>query len=242
MSHVVDTKSESRNANDQLGMKYNVNFDIELKKNPHSGLYIALEGVDGSGKTTQVQSLAEHFKNQGKEVVVTREPRKEGLIGDLVQKILTGKEKVPTIAIQYLFSADRSAHHEELVLPALKDGKVVITDRCFWSAIVYGILDRTGGVYDTKDADLLLINQSILSMYHQFTVPDYTFYLKISLETALSRISKKSDVREIYEDKKKLEKIIEGYQYLKHKFPDEITEIDGEKSEEKVTAEIISKL
>lgn len=239
MSHVVDTKSESRNANDQLGMKYNVNFDIELKKNEYPGTYIALEGIDGSGKTTQLQKIAEYFKSQGKDVVTTREPRKEGLIGDLVQKVLTGQEKVPSISIQYLFSADRSAHHEELVLPALKEGKVVISDRCFWSAIVYGILDRTGGNYDTNDADLLLINQSILSMYHQFTIPDYTFYLKISLETALSRIGKKGDVKEIYEDKSKLEKIVEGYKYLKDRFPDEIIEIDGEDHVDEVTAEII---
>lgn len=220
-------------------MQYNVNFDIELKKNSYPGTYIALEGVDGCGKTTQVQKLQEYFKNQGKEVVVTREPRKEGLIGDLVQKVLTGQEKVPTISIQYLFSADRAAHHEELVLPALKEGKVVITDRCFWSAIVYGILDRTGGNYDTNDADLLLINQSILSMYHQFTVPDYTFYLKISLATSLGRLGQKDDVKEIYEDKSKLEKIIEGYAYLKNRFSGEIIEIDGEGEEDEVTAEII---
>lgn len=223
-------------------LTYPINFDVTLKRNPYSGVYIALEGVDGSGKTTQVQKLQEYFKSQGKEVVVTREPRKEGLIGDLVQKILTGKEKVPTIAIQYLFSADRSAHHEELVLPALKKGMVVITDRCFWSAIVYGILDRTGGAYDKNDADLLLINQSILSMYHQFTVPDYTFYLKISLDTALSRINKKSDVREIYEDKKKLEKIIEGYQYLKNKFTDEIIEMNGEEHVDAVTKNILERI
>jgi dTMP kinase len=86
--------------------------------------------------------------------VTTREPRKEGLIGDLVQKVLLGTEKLPSVSLQYLFSADRSAHHEELVLPSLQAGKVVITDRCFWSAIVYGILDRSGGEYDKSDAQL----------------------------------------------------------------------------------------
>jgi dTMP kinase len=223
-------------------MKYKVDFDIELKKNFYPGLYIALEGIDGSGKTTQVEKLAEYFKKKGKKVVLTREPRKKGLIGDLVQKILTGKEKIPSISLQYLFSADRSAHHEEIILPALKEGKTVITDRCFWSAIVYGILDRTGGHYDKNDADLLLINQSILSMYHQFTVPDYTFYLKICLETSLHRIEEKKDVKEIYEDKDKLKKLIEGYSYLKQRFPFEITEIDGEKSEEEVTKQIVASI
>ena len=91
-------------------MKYHIEFDIELRENPYKGLYIALEGVDGSGKTTQAKLLSDHFKKLGREVVLTREPRKTGLIGDLVQKILTGEKKIPSVALQYLFSADRSAH------------------------------------------------------------------------------------------------------------------------------------
>jgi len=223
-------------------MKYNLNFDIELKKNEYPGTYIALEGIDGSGKTTQVEKLADYYRSQGREVVTTREPRKEGLIGDLVQKVLLGKEKLPSVSLQYLFSADRSAHHEELVLPALKEGKIVISDRCFWSAIVYGILDRTGGAYDKDDADLLLISQSILSMYHQFTVPDSTFYLKIRLETAFGRLSSKADEKEIYEDKDKLKKLITGYEYLLQKFPEEIVVVDGEGDMGEVTKRLIEKV
>lgn len=221
-------------------MEYNINFDITLRKNPYKGLYIALEGIDGSGKTTQVERLADYYRKQGKKVITTREPRKEGLIGELVQKVLLGHEKLPAVSLQYLFSADRSAHHEELVIPALKEGKVVISDRCFWSAIVYGILDRTGGKYDKNVADILLISQSILSMYHQFIVPDLTIYLKISLETALERLEKKDDEKEIYEDKDKLKKLIDGYQFILEKFSNEITEVSGEGNVEKVTEEIVA--
>ncbi len=220
-------------------MKYPVNFEIELKKNPYKGLYIALEGIDGSGKTTQVEKLAEYFKKQGREVVLTREPRKKGFIGDLIHKVLLGEVKVPSVSLQYLFSADRSIHHEEVVLPSLKEGKVVITDRCFWSAIVYGILDRTGGKYDKKDADLLLISQSILSMYHQFTVPDYTFYLKIPLNESLKRLRTKKAKKEIYEDKEKISKVFQGYEYLKDRFKDEIDIVDGAGKIEEVTKRII---
>lgn len=223
-------------------MKYPVNFEIELLKNPYKGLYIALEGIDGCGKTTQVAQLSEYFKKQGRKVVTTREPRKEGLIGELVHKVLLGKEKIPTVAIQYLFSADRSAHHQELVLPSLKKGKVVITDRCFWSAVVYGILDRTGGRYDKSDADLLLITQSILSMYHQFTVPDYSFYLKISVKESIKRLNAKKDAKEIYEKEELIEKVHTGYDYLKDRFLDEITVVDGEDTIENVTKKIIAKI
>lgn len=223
-------------------MKYPVNFEIELRKNTFGGLYIALEGIDGCGKTTQLEKLSEYFKKQGKEVIVTREPRKSGIIGDLVQKVLTGEVKLPSVALQYLFSADRQANQQDTVLPALKAGKVVISDRVFWSAIVYGILDRTGGKYDKSDADLLLISQSILSMYHQFTVPDFTFYLKIPLETSMKRLKAKKDVKEIYEEESKISKVLTGYEYLKSRFPDAITVINGDQPVEKVTAEMINKI
>lgn len=222
-----------------LPMKYPVNFEIQLLKNPYPGLYIALEGIDGSGKTTQVKKLSKYFESKGREVIITREPRKTGLIGDLVHKVLLGEEKLPTVAIQYLFSADRAAHHQELVLPSLKDGKVVITDRCFWSAIVYGILDRTGGNYDKNDADLLLISQSILSMYHQFTVPDFSFYLKISIEESMRRLRAKKAKKEIYEEEEKIAKVYTGYDYLKERFPEEIIEVKGAEKEEKVTETLI---
>lgn len=223
-------------------MKYHAELDIDLKRNPYKGLYICLEGIDGSGKTTQVEELAKYFEKKGKSVIRTREPRKEGIIGDIIQKVLTGKVKASSVALQYLFSADRSLHHEEIVIPALKSGKVVISDRCFWSAVVYGILDRMAKNYDYEMADVLLASQSILSMYHQFLVPDYTFLLRVSLRTAMSRIAKKDDVKEIYENREKLKKVIEGYDWLSKKFQKEITVADGEGRVDEVTEKLICKL
>lgn len=223
-------------------MRYHIEFDVELKRNPYKGLYIALEGIDGSGKTTQVKELTKYFKKQGKSVVMTREPRKEGLVGDIVQKVLTGQVKMSSVALQYLFSTERVLHHEEVIIPALRAGKIVISDRCFWSAVVYGILDRTGGKYDLKSADFMLMAHSVLSMYHQFMVPDYTFYLKIPLATSIARIAKKNDVKEIYEDHEKLKKVIEGYDWLTKKFAKEIIVVDGEGEVGKVTREMIGKI
>lgn len=223
-------------------MSYRIAFDIDLKRNSSTGLYIALEGIDGSGKTTQVEKIASYFEGLGKSVVKTREPRKEGIIGDIVQKVLTGDIKMPSVALQYLFSTDRVLHHEEVILPSLKEGKVVISDRCFWSAIVYGILDRTNGEYNYKNADQILIAHSILSMYHQFTVPDKTLYLKISLDTSQARISEKHETKEIYEETEKLKKVTGGYEWLVKTFPNEITVIDGEKSVEEVTQAIVASI
>jgi dTMP kinase len=221
-------------------MKYHVGFDIDLKKNPYQGKYIAIEGIDGSGKTTQAAKIAEYLKSKGKEVSLIREPRKEGIIGDIIQKVLTGEMKMSPVALQYLFATDRVLNQEEVIIPNLQKGNVLVSDRCFWSAVIYGILDRTGGKYDYSDADFMLVAHSILSMYHRFIVPDYTFYLKISLPTAMSRLKKKDDVKEIYEDEAKLKKVIEGYDWLSEKFAKEIITIDGEGSVEEVTKRIVA--
>ena len=223
-------------------MKYHISFDIEFKRNQSEGLYIALEGIDGSGKTTQIERLKEYFSKQGKEVITTREPRKnEGLIGELIQKILHGKTHIPPVAFQYLFSADREMHHEELILPALKTGKVVLSDRCFWSSIPYGIMDR-GGNLDENTAEYMLVAQSILSMYHQFTTPDFTFYLDLPLNLAIDRIGTSGEEKEIYEEKDILEKTIKGYHFLLQKFPEEFIIIDATRSVTDVTDEIIKKI
>ncbi len=96
--------------------------------------------------------------------------------------------------------------------------------------------------YDKNDADLLLINQSILSMYHQFTVPDLSFYLKISAEESLKRIEQKKEAIEIYEKKELIEKVYTGYEYLLDRFPNEITVLNGEGKVEEVTKIMIEEI
>ncbi len=225
-------------------MKYHTEFDIDFRRNTYGGLYIVVEGIDGSGKTTQIARLAKHFQKQGKEVIVTGEPRKDkGIFGKLIQEILLSKKKIPSVAFQYLFSADRAVHQEDVIIPALKSGKIVLSDRCFWSAVPYGIMDHIMGINDGKYSyemgKVILAAQGILSMYHQFLLPDKTFYLDISLDTAMSRIQKADKAIEIYEDRRKLEKIMLGYQWLCREFPKEIQVINGENSVEEVTKEII---
>ncbi len=221
-------------------MKYHIEFDVDFKRNTFGGFYIAIEGIDGSGKTTQVDLLTEYLQKKGHTVVQTREPRKDvGVIGKLIQEILHGKEKVPPVAFQYLFTADREIHHEELIKPSLKSGKTIVSDRCFWSAVPYGILDR-GGDLEENSGKFILMAQSILSMYHQFTVPDITFYLDIPLDVAMKRLKSMQGQWEIYEDEEKLKKTIKGYNWLLKEFPKEFTIVDGQKSVEEVHKEILA--
>lgn len=228
-------------------MSYHIELDIDFKRNNTKGLYIALEGIDGSGKTTQRDALALYFEEQGKSVVKTREPRKtEGIVGRLVFEILKGNQKVPSVALQYLFTADRALHYKELIMPALEEGKIVISDRCFWSAIPYGILDRMEdegkNEYDYAMGDAILMGQGILSMYHKFMIPDYTFYLHVPVDVGLERSGKKDDEKEIYETKEKLDKIVLGYDWLLKTFPKEITEIDAREDFDHVTNDIIDRI
>ncbi|MCL5970547.1 MAG: dTMP kinase [Patescibacteria group bacterium] len=227
-------------------MKYHIELDIDFRRNFYPGKYIVIEGIDGSGKTTQTNLLCKYLEKQKIKHICTAEPRKEkGVVGKLIHQILDAKTKIPPVAFQYLFSAERSIHHEELIIPSLKNGKWVVSDRSFWSAIPYGIMDKIMNDekkdYDFSEGKVILAAQSILSMYHQFLVPDITFYLDISVSTAMKRISGKQQ-KEIYEKKEKLDKIVKGYRWLAKEFPKEITIINGEGSVDKVHKEIIKKI
>lgn len=117
-------------------MKYHIEFDIELRENPYKGAYIAFEGVDGSGKTTQLEILKDYLLKKGKSVVVTSEPRKEGsLVGRLIHQILQSKIRVPSQSLQYLYTAERIINHKNVVEPSLRDGKIVLSHRSLWSNV-----------------------------------------------------------------------------------------------------------
>lgn len=224
-------------------MKIHVSYDINLRLNPYKGLYIAVEGIDGCGKTTQIEALKNYFKSKKKNVVVTSEPRKEGgIVGELIHKVLKGKIKIPSSSLQYLYTADRIINHVLIVEPALKVGKVVLSHRCLWSNLPYGMLDKGIVDYSSNDARVIDVAHGLLSLYHQFIVPNITFYLRVSINTALKRLSKMKKVKEIYEKGEFLQKIAQGYEWEIKRFPKEFVVIDGERAEREVTDKIISKI
>lgn len=224
-------------------MSYHLSFDIDLKRNTYPGTYIAIEGIDGSGKTTQVEKVAAYLQSIGKDVVFTQEPKHDLLVGKIIRDALSSKIELPSVALQYLYSADRVINHETVVKPALASGKTVLSHRVFWSAVPYGLMDKimdNDGTYDFNEAEQILVAQGILSMYHQFVVPDKTFYLTVSVDSAMERLANMHKAKEIYEKREKLEKIHKGYEMLLHRFPKEFIVINGEQSEERVTEEIIN--
>jgi len=219
-------------------MKYHIEIETELKRNPHKGLYIALEGIDGSGKTTQVERLKTYFGDRGREVVLTREPRKVGIVAEMNAKVLEGSLDLPREAFQYLFTIDRLLNHRDVVIPALKRGAVVLSDRCFWSAVAYGVWDM-GSKYREDTAKRVMVAQGILSMQLQFTAPDLTFYLSLLTKSASKRLQATDKKKEIYEKDEILEVVCETYEWLLKEFPDEFNVINAEQNIEQVTESMI---
>lgn len=223
-------------------MKLPVSFDLPLKRNPYKGLYISIEGIDGSGKSTQLHALKAYFEKKGRAVELTSEPKSELITGQLIRRILSAELKIPSAAWQYLYSADRVINHEQFIEPALKQEKMVISHRSFWSVLPYGIMDRTGSEYDYSVAQSLLVSQGILSHYQQFIVPDITIYLHLSVDEAIKRLAGMEKEKDIYEKKGKLQKIAKGYDWLLTQFPEEFVIVNSNQDIAAVTAEIITKI
>jgi len=108
------------------------------------GKFIVFEGIDGAGKSTQVNLLGEWFREKGYDVVITKEPT-DTAFGKLIRKLVLtgGKEgiidgaRISHEAEALLFAADRAEHVNKLIKPALKAGKIVISDRYFYSSLAY---------------------------------------------------------------------------------------------------------
>lgn len=205
-------------------MKYHLEFDLSFTRTTYPGKYFAFEGIDGSGKSTQANLLAEYFESQGKKVLRTKEPT-DGEIGQLIRKVLNKEIEMPAISLQYLFCADRAVHLQNVVIPALKEGMIVISDRSLWSAIAYGLVDQ--GVPE-NEKEHLLVSQNVMSMYGGFLIPDKTFLLDVPFEEAEERIETRGEQASIYDKSEKLKKIRGEYLWLAEKFPDALTLVQGD--------------
>jgi len=101
------------------------------------GVFICVEGLDGCGKTTQTKLLVERLKKKGYDAIYTAEPS-GGKIGSLIKEYcLHGETRVSSIVEALLFAADRFEHVEKEVIPALNEGKLVVSDRYVYSSLAY---------------------------------------------------------------------------------------------------------
>lgn len=140
----------------------------------NQGILLAVEGIDGAGKTTQVKLLAELLQNAGETVVVSKEPT-DGEWGVKLRRS-AANGRLPVDEELDLFIRDRKQHVESLILPSLNSGKIVILDRYFYSTIAY---------QGSRGAD----HHRIEGMMEFAPVPDMTFLLDAPPSLTLNRIS-----------------------------------------------------
>jgi dTMP kinase len=194
-----------------------------MLKNPYRGKFIVFDSLDGAGNSTQVKLLADYLNKIGEKSYVTKEPTSY-LIGGLIKSQLTHDWKSSAECLQLLFCADRAYHLEKEIIPLLKKGINVISDRYFFSTIAYGNLE-------IKDFEWLIeINK-------KFILPDLTFFLKVSPKVCIKRIKKDRFEITLFEKEKILEKVWKNYEILAKKFK-QVFIIDGEKKVEEIAKEI----
>ncbi|MCM3662559.1 dTMP kinase [Georgenia satyanarayanai] len=146
-------------------------------------LFIALEGGDGSGKTTQARLLREWLEGRDREVVLTREPGGTDLGRTLRREVLHGEELDPrTEAL--LYAADRAHHVHTLVRPALARGAVVVTDRYIDSSVAYQGAGRRLGREEIRELSTWATGGLL---------PDLTVVLDLDAATAAARRSGEPD-------------------------------------------------
>jgi dTMP kinase len=171
------------------------------------GYLIALEGIDGSGKTTLARSLYERLKHQGISALLTKEPGATEFGKEIRAMIQNPKHSVPPLAEFFLFAADRAAHIQHVVKPALAAGKMVICDRMADSSIAYQAFGRGIPVQDVATVNTIAL---------QGIQPHITFYLDIDYATAHERIMQRNEALSQFDQEKEgfFRKVKEGYEFV----------------------------
>ncbi len=185
-------------------------------KNIYSGKFIVIEGLDGSGKSAQVDLVIDFLKQLGKDVVVTREPTMESEAGRKIKQALRKEITVEPLELQKLYVQDRREHLENKVIPAVKEGKFVVSSRYAFSTFAYGYSDGL-------DVDMLV------DLNKEFLLPDLTIIVDVKPESCVERIENRGEPKELFEKLEKLTKVNEIYKKIDDMFENVIV-VNGEKT------------
>ncbi len=192
-------------------------------------MFITFEGIDGCGKTTQIKLLSDYLVKKGLDVFVTREPGGSEM-GEYIEKIFKSKEfSISPMCELLLMLSDRLYHIENIILPYMEKGYIVISDRYHDSTIAY---QGYGGSISIDKIEEITTNCGINLK------PDITFLIDIPLELASSRI----DLGDRIESKglEFFKKVIMGYYEIERKEPDRVVKIDGTREKKVVHMDIVN--
>lgn len=179
-------------------------------------MFVSFEGLDGSGKTTQVERLRAHLEADGREVVTAREPGGTALGEQLRALVLHGDEMTPW-AEALLYAAARAELVAEVIEPALARGADVLLDRYFDSSVAYQGIGRGLGLHEVLELNLLAVGG---------LVPDRTFVLAVDPARSLERVGARPDRIE-RESEAFHARVAAGYEELAALFPERLVLLDG---------------
>lgn len=195
------------------------------------GFFITVEGMDGCGKTTQINKMVQYLRRQGRYVVTTREPGGTSL-GEKIRQILldVDNKNMSAEAELMLYAASRAQLVSSLVLPAVSEGKIVICDRFVDSSIAYQGFGRNLGM------DVV---EKVNSYALQGCKPDLTIFFDVSPQEVLYRkIRSDKEDRIESETIEFHERVYQGYQQLARQDKERIKIIDARRSVEEIFIEV----
>jgi dTMP kinase len=186
------------------------------------GIFICIEGLDGSGKTTHAHRLVRNLQKRGIDSVYTTEPSR-GELGTFIRgTILERKNRVPTVIEALLFAVDRVEHFEKDVKPALKQGKVVVSDRCVYSSLAY---------QGAAGLDLKWIEE-----INKFALPpDLAVYIDVPPEVVVKRIKRKKSVMERLDTQRRVQKV-----YMQFVENGKLIPLNGDRKKSEVEQNILN--
>jgi dTMP kinase len=188
-------------------------------------VFVSIEGVDGSGKSTQARLLEQHLRGLGRDVLATREPGGTEL-GEAVRRLVLNGPEMTDWAEAALFAAARAEHAAEVIRPALERGADVVCDRFVDSSLAYQGLARGLGLEPVLELNLTVL---------EGLLPDRTFVLALDAGAAGAR--RRGDPDRIEREGDAFQaRVGEAYQELARRFPERIELLDGSSPPEEIAA------
>jgi dTMP kinase len=199
------------------------------------GLFITIEGMDGSGKTTQINKLKQYFETEGKDVVLSREPGGT-IISEAIREIILdiNYKEMDSVTEALLYAAARAQHVRQFITPLLDQGKIIICDRFVDSSIVYQGYARGLG-------------EELVGTINAFATgglkPDLTFFLDLEHTKGMSRKQNQQELDRLEAEKEQFHQLVrEGYHKLVASNKDRMILIDASQSIEAVHEAIVDGL
>lgn len=199
------------------------------------GIFITMEGPDGSGKTTQIDLLKRYLESKGYDIVIAREPGGT-VIGEAIRKIILNKEyqEMSHMTELLLYASARAQLVNQVIRPALTEGKAVICDRFVESSAVYQGIGRGLGVETVYEVNNYALGD---------VSPKLTIFMDLDAKVGIKRKKHQAELdRMELEDLSFHNRVVEGYRQLAQLYPERIVSVDATLPIEEIHSMIVKEV